>query len=215
MLATHVVPWTSAPRVASARTTRAERHGAWKRPGGTDGWCGGHEKARLYGRSVTRVSAPDARGGASMENHVQFLLSLTRRAALVATVSGLCLGPALASESEEEASPDQEPSTSDSIAEQPSVVAADSTSTPPSGSPLDDPWEGSYVKPALTVSQYVEEVRVSHAECPPALFARNVNLDFANTPYHFFSPIVDHGEPRGSVWRAAVSCGFHEIQPAG
>ena len=93
--------------------------------------------------------------------YVRSLTGLTRRAALMATVGGLSLGPARADEAE--SSVEDASSTSDDGAasfgrESPSV-GAPSADVPPTAAPADDPWEGSYVKPAMTVPQYIEEVR--------------------------------------------------------
>ena len=93
--------------------------------------------------------------------YVRSLTGLTRRAALMATVGGLSLGPARADEAE--SSVEDASSTSDDGAasfgrESPSV-GAPSADAPPTAAPADDPWEGSYVKPAMTVPEYIEEVR--------------------------------------------------------
>lgn len=92
--------------------------------------------------------------------YVRSLTGLTRRAALMATVGGLSLGPARADEAE--SSVDASSTSDDGAAsfgrESPSV-GAPSADAPPTAAPADDPWEGSYVKPAMTVPEYIEEVR--------------------------------------------------------
>ena len=179
MLVTHVAPWVSPLCATSVRVRRTERHSAWKHPGGPDGWCRGkHEKVPRW---VTRSSSSDGvvptsteRASDSWENrnheewrvYVRSLTGTTRRAALMATVGGLCVGPVLASDEEASTSLD-DTFLSDSPSRDlsyPTVTAEsnDPTQTDPNE---DNPWEGSYVKPAMTVPQYIEEVRVTMPDC--------------------------------------------------
>ena len=94
--------------------------------------------------------------------YVRSLTGLTRRAALMATVGGLSLGPARADEAEssvEDASSTSDDGAASSFGRESPSVGAPSADAPPTAAPADDPWEGSYVKPAMTVPQYIEEVR--------------------------------------------------------
>ena len=98
--------------------------------------------------------------------YVRSLTGTTRRAALMATVGGLCVGPVLASDEEASTSLD-DTFLSDSPSRDPSypTVTAESNDPTQTDSNEDNPWEGSYVKPAMTVPQYIEEVRVTMPDC--------------------------------------------------
>ena len=108
MLAPCLAPRAGIKCTASVRGPR-ERHGAWRRPGGSDrrarGKQRGDEKARAgrSRRASSSAEAPDNEWGANHEEwrvYVRSLTGLTRRAALMATVGGLSLGPARADEAE-------------------------------------------------------------------------------------------------------------------
>ena len=174
MLAPSIAPRAGVTCTASARGPRTSRHSAWRRSGGSGdprarGKQRRDEKARVgrSRRASSSAEAPDNEWGATHEEwrvYVRSLTGLTRRAALMATVGGLSLGPARADEAESSyQSVVDASSTSDDDAASfgggsPSVGAT-SADAPPTAAPADDPWEGSYVKPAMTVPQYMEEVR--------------------------------------------------------
>ncbi len=168
MLAPSLAPRAGVTCTTSARGSR-ERHSAWRRSGGSDRRARGKqrcdEKARVgrSRRASSSAEAPNDEWGANHEEwrvYVRSLTGLTRRAALMATVGGLSLGPARADEAE--SSVDASSTSDDGAAsfgrESPSV-GAPSADAPPTAAPADDPWEGSYVKPAMTVPEYIEEVR--------------------------------------------------------
>ena len=169
MLAPSLAPRAGVTCTTSARGPR-ERHSAWRRSGGSDRRARGKqrcdEKARAgrSRRASSSAEAPDNEWGANHEEwrvYVRSLTGLTRRAALMATVGGLSLGPARADEAESSVMGASSTSDDDAASfgrESPSV-GAPSADAPPTAAPADDPWEGSYVKPAMTVPQYIEEVR--------------------------------------------------------
>lgn len=170
MLAPSIAPRAGVTCTASARGSR-ERHSAWRRSGGSDRRARGKQRrdekahAGRSRRASSSAEAPDNEWGANHEEwrvYVRSLTGLTRRAALMATVGGLSLGPARADEAESSSVVDASSTSDDDAASfgggSPSVGAT-SADAPPTAAPADDPWEGSYVKPAMTVPQYMEEVR--------------------------------------------------------
>ena len=170
MLAPSLAPRAGVTCTTSARGPR-ERHSAWRRSGGSDRRARGKqrcdEKARAgrSRRASSSAEAPNDEWGANHEEwrvYVRSLTGLTRRAALMATVGGLSLGPARADEAEssvEDASSTSDDGAASSFGRESPSVGAPSADVPPTAAPADDPWEGSYVKPAMTVPQYIEEVR--------------------------------------------------------
>jgi len=102
----------------------------------------------------------------------------------MATVGGLSLGPARADEAESSyQSVVDASSTSDDDAASfgggsPSVGAT-SADAPPTAAPADDPWEGSYVKPAMTVPQYMEEIEKNRAAAFATLTTLAESLKFS------------------------------------
>lgn len=170
MLAPSIAPRAGVTCTASARGSR-ERHSAWRRSGGSDRRARGKQRrdekahAGRSRRASSSAEAPDNEWGANHEEwrvYVRSLTGLTRRAALMATVGGLSLGPARADEAESSSVVDASSTPDDDATSfgggSPSVGAT-SADAPPTAAPADDPWEGSYVKPAMTVPQYMEEVR--------------------------------------------------------
>jgi hypothetical protein len=93
--------------------------------------------------------------------YVRSLTGLGRRAALMATVGGMSLGL----RGEERSSAASVPGTSqqhqsdDGDDPSASAARADASEGAIASAPEADPWEGAYVKPALTVPEYIAEVR--------------------------------------------------------
>ena len=110
MLAPSIAPRAGVTCTASARGPRTSRHSAWRLSGGSGdprarGKQRRDEKARVgrSRRASSSAEAPDNEWGATHEEwrvYVRSLTGLTRRAALMATVGGLSLGPARADEAE-------------------------------------------------------------------------------------------------------------------
>ena len=107
--------------------------------------------------------------------YVRSLTGIGRRAALMATVGGLslgsrCEGSVAASEEDLPRDPSLLPTVDDVVA---GTIESQSPATVPAREGLGvgadanaegDPWEGSYVKPALTVPEYLDEVRTPPRE---------------------------------------------------
>ncbi len=137
---------SSSPR--SSRTVAARRR-ADAGDSCADGAPRGHEDWRVYVRSLT---------------------GLGRRAALMATVGGMSLGLRGEERSSAASVPGDEMSqqhqSDDGDDPSASAARADASEGAIASAPEADPWEGAYVKPALTVPEYIAEVR---APTPPPI----------------------------------------------
>lgn len=93
---------------------------------------------------------------------------------------------------------------------------------------VDDPWEGSYVKPALTVPQYLEKVRAHQLAffffllpCTSSSFSWQsfvFSIALGHSRTHLFTHThtsPDRDGARGSLRRAARPGGRSQVQPAG
>ena len=100
--------------------------------------------------------------------YVRSLTGLGRRAALMATVGGMSLGLRGEERSSAASVPGDEMSqqhqSDDGDDPSASAARADASEGAIASAPEADPWEGAYVKPALTVPEYIAEVR---APTPP------------------------------------------------
>jgi len=186
MLTTHVALRAGITRAASTRTPRAEGHSAWKHHGTFTRRTYFRKYGKAHRLSVAHPASSSVDDEPAIDwgdevwesrnheewrvtrrgNHedwrvcVRSLTGLTRRAALMATVGGLAaVGPARAEDvSSVNTTSSSEPSSA--------AAAAGLDDTAQTFAPVDDPWEGSYVKPAMTVSEYIEEVRPARSPTP-------------------------------------------------
>ena len=149
-----------------ARSRAAARRAVARGPRGARG--GKTQKANAVHDATS--GSDDARNHDECRVYVRSLTGIGRRAALMATVGGLslgsrCEGSVAASEEDLPRDPSLLPTVDDVVA---GTIESQSPATVPAREGLGvgadsnaegDPWEGSYVKPALTVPEYLDEVR--------------------------------------------------------